>query len=63
MDTHLGARFVKSSYSHPGDCVEVAIPTVGTVAVRDSKDTAGPRLTFDRQAWAAFLNFAAAHTA
>lgn len=35
------------------DCVELA-PVDERVAVRDSKDAAGPRLTFDRRAWAAF---------
>jgi hypothetical protein len=46
----------KSSYttSNGGDCVELAsVP--GTVAVRDSKDPDGPRLVFDRQAFAEFL--------
>lgn len=33
-----------------GNCVEVALaPTA--VAVRDSKNTTGPALTFDPQAW------------
>ncbi|MFF0520295.1 DUF397 domain-containing protein [Actinomadura nitritigenes] len=46
----------KSSYTGPngGDCVELAsVP--GTVAVRDSKDPDGPRLVFDRRAFAEFL--------
>jgi hypothetical protein len=46
----------KSSYTGPngGDCVELAsVP--GTVAVRDSKDPGGPRLVFDRRAFAEFL--------
>ncbi|HEU5032768.1 MAG TPA: DUF397 domain-containing protein [Spirillospora sp.] len=46
----------KSSYttSNGGDCVELAsVP--GTVAVRDSKDPDGPRLVFDRRAFAEFL--------
>jgi hypothetical protein len=45
----------KSSYSgdSSGDCVEVALcPT--TVHVRDSKDTAGARLTLTPTAWAEF---------
>ncbi|HEY1346575.1 MAG TPA: DUF397 domain-containing protein, partial [Streptosporangiaceae bacterium] len=37
-----------------GQCVEVA-PVAGAVAVRDSKNPAGPRLIFTRQAWAAFV--------
>ncbi|MEU6744663.1 DUF397 domain-containing protein [Spirillospora sp. NPDC046719] len=46
----------KSSYttSNGGNCVELAsVP--GTVAVRDSKDPDGPRLVFDRRAFAEFL--------
>ena len=42
----------KSSYSESSEssCVEVAVaPTA--VAVRDSKDTTGPTLTFDPEAW------------
>jgi hypothetical protein len=42
----------KSSFSMEpdGNCVEVALaPTA--VAVRDSKNTTGPALTFDPQAW------------
>ena len=45
----------KSSYSgsNGGQCVEVG--TAGrTVAVRDSKDSDGPRLAFRREAWQAF---------
>ncbi|KAB2386138.1 DUF397 domain-containing protein [Actinomadura montaniterrae] len=51
-----GAVWRKSSYttSNGGDCVELAsVP--GTVAVRDSKDPDGPRLVFDRRAFAEFL--------
>jgi len=44
----------KSSYSGGGDdCVEVADVSGGT-AVRDSKDPAGPVLTFPPAAWAVF---------
>lgn len=55
------AHWVKSSRSaNNGDCVECAfLPASapgGSVAVRDSKDTSGPVLVFDRSAWAAFLN-------
>jgi hypothetical protein len=38
-----------------GACVEVA-PTNGMVAVRDSKDPAGPMLMYTRTEWAAFLH-------
>ncbi|MGW5673012.1 DUF397 domain-containing protein [Micromonospora sp. NPDC003776] len=42
--------------SHSGDegaCVEMA-PLAAAVAVRDSKDPAGPLLVFPPAAWAAF---------
>jgi hypothetical protein len=46
----------KSSYSggNGGDCVEVADNLPGVVAVRDSKDPAGPVLTFRPDQWQAF---------
>jgi hypothetical protein len=48
-------RWHKSSHSSAnGQCVEVA-PVAGAVAVRDSKNPAGPVLIFTRQAWAAFV--------
>lgn len=48
-------RWHKSSHSSAsGQCVEVA-PVSGAVAVRDSKNPAGPGLIFSRQAWAAFV--------
>ncbi|MFD8199383.1 DUF397 domain-containing protein [Streptomyces sp. NPDC059701] len=50
----------KSSYSGGNDgnsCVELAI-TPGTVHVRDSKHTAGPRLTLTPAAWTEFLPYA-----
>ncbi|MFJ5290403.1 DUF397 domain-containing protein [Streptomyces sp. NPDC088348] len=48
-------RFVKSSYSaDSADCVEVACNVSGTVAVRDSKDTAGPVILLNSAAWDAF---------
>jgi hypothetical protein len=48
------ARWRKSS--HSGDetaCVEMAV-VPGAVAIRDSKDPAGPVLLFPPAAWAAF---------
>ncbi|MFI8082765.1 DUF397 domain-containing protein [Kitasatospora sp. NPDC086009] len=52
--------WTKSSYSgtEGGNCVEVASSSL-TVHVRDSKDKAGPQLSFSPAAWAAFLAFAA----
>jgi hypothetical protein len=45
----------KSSYSaDQGDCVEVAWPD-RDVAVRDSKQPAGPTLAFPTRTWQAFL--------
>jgi hypothetical protein len=45
----------KSSYSSAsGQCVEVA-SVAGAVVVRDSKNLAGPKLVFSRQAWMAFV--------
>jgi hypothetical protein len=40
-----------------GNCVEVASVIAG-VAVRDSKDPAGPMLTLDRQSWREFAGAA-----
>lgn len=39
-----------------GNCVEVAGNLPGLVAVRDSKDTAGPALAFAPSAWATFVS-------
>ena len=38
-----------------GDCVEVA-SVVGKVALRDSKDPAGPMLVYTPDEWSAFLD-------
>jgi Domain of unknown function (DUF397) len=50
----------KSSYSGAtgGECVEVA-NTPAVIHVRDSKDQSGPALSFSREAWAAFVGYAA----
>lgn len=52
------AKWRKSSYSNGngGACVEVARNLPGVVAVRDSKDPAGPGLTFEPDQWAAFIS-------
>lgn len=53
-DTFLSWR--KSSYSgNNGACVEVAVPGQDSIAVRDSKDPEGPRLSFPSQVWSAFV--------
>ncbi|HEY3734780.1 MAG TPA: DUF397 domain-containing protein [Streptosporangiaceae bacterium] len=38
-----------------GECVEIAT-SAETVAIRDSKDPDGPKLTITRPAWAAFIH-------
>ena len=43
-----------SASTNAGNCVEVAVNLPGVVAVRDSKDPAGPALTFTPAAWRAF---------
>ncbi|MDW5327310.1 DUF397 domain-containing protein [Plantactinospora sp. KLBMP9567] len=52
-----GAVWRKSSRSngHGGECVEVAGNLPGVVGVRDSKDPAGPVLTFPPAAWRSFV--------
>ncbi|GAB3961236.1 DUF397 domain-containing protein [Streptomyces sparsus] len=49
----------KSTHSGPegGDCVEVA-QCPAAVHIRDSKHTAGPRLTVRPDAWHTFVRFA-----
>ncbi|WP_329235851.1 DUF397 domain-containing protein [Streptomyces canus] len=58
-----GAAWVKSSYSgsDQSQCVEVADvrQPLGRIAVRDSKDPAGPALLITPDQFAAFTNFAA----
>ena len=53
----LELAWFKSSYSggtNGESCVEVAT-TPGTIHVRDSKNTEGPRLTFAPDTWARFV--------
>ena len=48
--------FQKSSYSgQENNCVEVATHAVSGRAIRDSKDQAGPILTFTPDGWQAVL--------
>ncbi|WP_433112519.1 DUF397 domain-containing protein [Micromonospora sp. CA-246542] len=60
MTDLTGALWRKSTRSgdNGGACVEVATNLPGVVAVRDSKDQAGPALTFHPTAWSAFLGSA-----
>lgn len=57
-----GARWTKSSLSAPtgGNCVEVAFLPDGQVAVRNSRQPAGPALVFTAPEWAAFIGGAGA---
>lgn len=57
MAAVTGAVWRKSRRSGPngGGCVEVADNLPGRVLVRDSKDQAGPSLTFAPAAWRSFL--------
>lgn len=50
-------RWVRSSYSSASgaNCVEVLLATA-YLAVRDSKNPAGPTLTFPAPAWHTFLS-------
>ncbi|NBE79560.1 DUF397 domain-containing protein [Micromonospora rubida] len=54
------AQWRKSTRSgdNNGACVEVADNLFGVVAVRDSKDPAGPALTFSPTSWSAFVRSA-----
>jgi len=55
MDLHR-AEWRKSRYSGAnGSCVEVATNLPGIVAIRDSKEREGPKLTVSDQAWSAFI--------
>lgn len=49
-----------STHSGSGDCLEVAITGDDhrdVILVRDSKDMRGPRLSFSRRNWLAFVAF------
>ncbi|MGW8063050.1 DUF397 domain-containing protein [Streptomyces ziwulingensis] len=56
-----GVRWLRSSYSTgANNCVETARPSAGLwaglLAVRDSKDPAGPALLFSPGSWASFTD-------
>ncbi|RAO31430.1 hypothetical protein ONO23_03825 [Micromonospora noduli] len=57
MTDLTGAVWRKSTRSgdNGGNCVEVATNLAEVVAVRDSKDSTGPLLTFTVQAWTDFI--------
>jgi hypothetical protein len=50
-----GASWRKSSFSGQHNCVEVAKLDDGEVAVRHSRQSAGPALVFTADEWSAFL--------
>ena len=51
-----GVAWRKSSYSNAdGNCVELATPAAGLIAVRDSWDPDGPVQIYPRAAMAAFV--------
>ncbi|MFS4096640.1 DUF397 domain-containing protein [Streptomyces sp. AF1A] len=56
-----GLAWRKSSYSgdQGGDCVEIADTPCATIAVRDSKNAAGPVLSLDPAAFSRFVDWAA----
>jgi Domain of unknown function (DUF397) len=51
----LAAATWKSASSGGQTCVEVAVLNNNTIAIRDSKDTSGPALTFPASTYTAFL--------
>ncbi len=59
MSAHLigdGVQWRKSTASNPsGNCVEVAALPDGSVAMRNSRDPAGPALVYTRAEITAFL--------
>lgn len=62
MTDLTGAVWHKSTRSggSGGNCVEVADNLPNLVGVRDSKDTAGPTLTYPTACWSAFITAAKA---
>jgi hypothetical protein len=50
-----GADWRKSTFSGQHNCVEVAMLDGGQVAVRHSRQPAGPALVFTADEWSAFL--------
>ncbi|SHN24150.1 DUF397 domain-containing protein [Actinacidiphila paucisporea] len=55
--TLVGVAWRRSSHSTAANnCVEAAALPSGRVAVRDSKDVAGPALLFPTAAWTSFVH-------
>lgn len=50
----------KSSHSSCGECVEIAIPANGLIAVRDSKNPDGAPLIYAVNEWNSFIRRAKA---
>ncbi|MGW7495126.1 DUF397 domain-containing protein [Streptomyces luteogriseus] len=55
----MGIQWRKSTYSgdQGGQCLEVAETPEDAVAIRDSKNPAGPILTLDPAAFTSFINW------
>ncbi|MFG3270930.1 DUF397 domain-containing protein [Streptomyces luteogriseus] len=55
----MGIQWRKSTYSgdQGGQCLEVAETPEDAVAIRDSKNPAGPTLTLDPAAFTSFINW------
>jgi hypothetical protein len=60
-----GIQWRKSSYSSDqgGQCIEIAETPHTTIAIRDSKNPAGPILTLDPAAFTTFVNWTTTTTA
>jgi hypothetical protein len=54
--SHIEWRKATKTSSNGGNCVEVARNLRGIVAVRDSKNPAGPKLAFAPEMWRAFTS-------
>ncbi len=57
MTAAAASRAAWRTSSHSGangDCIEVARPASGVIAVRDSTDPGGSRLAFSPRHWTAF---------
>jgi hypothetical protein len=66
MTAAASSRAAWRTSSHSGangDCVEVARPAPGVIAVRDSKDPGGSRLAFPPERWTAFTTTLKKHAA